>query len=639
MVFLSNRTKHILLAALLGGVAVLFLLAAPPPAAQAAPVSDARFGLTEAYEAPQAAFDSGASWELLTVRWDAIQPGGPSEWKASPELDEWIATARTAGREVVIELVGTPAWATDGRPGVGTPRGLYLSASDPANTWAAFVRQAVNYYGARGVTRFVIWEEPDKPASRPDNRWAGSIDDFYQLVKVAYQVGKGVNPNVIIHLGGVSDYDPAWFGRFLDVALDDVTAAANNYYFDVASVHIYYSPERVGALVSNAYYLMDVRGIPLKEVWVNRMNARPTDDTAAYPTGTQFTIHSRVTQEQQAAFIVQAFAMALDAGASRVAVHRLVDNLAQDNNDAQGLLRVDKTTRPAYQAYQLVTETFSDAVFARHVDDQTYPLIDYVRLTGASRVTHVVWARTQETATLVIPARSSEAELIDLQGNRWPVRPQAGNYRVVVGGAACDDPQEGCLIGGAPWILVERGVPDPLSSAPPAVTVERGGTLPTPDPSLALTATARAVPTSTPEPTETPSPEPSPTLEPSPTSPQATEPPPDTAEPSTEVAEVVPEPPAEQPEPALPVLDRSALRPRGFDAVLPYLLAGLGIGVIAGGVAFYVRGARPAPAAQGTQDAPEEDRPYADESPPDQPPDAQEDPPEDAGEGSDPPDG
>ncbi|NDJ52562.1 MAG: hypothetical protein GYB68_05665, partial [Chloroflexi bacterium] len=124
--------------------------------------------------------------------------------------------------------------------------------------------------------------------------------------------------------------------------------------------------------------------------------------------------------------------------------------------------------------------------FARRVDEQTNPLIEYVRFTFPTKVTHVAWARTAETATLLIPARTSQATLIRLDDTRIVVEPENGTYRLVVGGAECNDPAFGCLIGGEPWLLVEEGVDDPLNQPAPDVTVESGGTLPTPDPAQVL---------------------------------------------------------------------------------------------------------------------------------------------------------
>src|SRR5574341_700736 len=239
--------------------------------------SDPRFGIVNAYEAPDAAIESGASWEEITFRWDELQPSGPADWVPSPAIEAWLGEARAAGREVVGVLVGTPAWATDGAPGTGVPRGLYLSESDAGNTWASFVRQAVSHYSTRGINRWVIWDEQNILPGTVGGTWDGTTADYYQMVKVAYLVARQVNPNALIHVGGMSDNNPGWFGGFLNEVANDPSASANNYYFDVVNVHIFFDPSRVYSLAANPTFLMDQAGIPLKPVWVSHTNARRSE--------------------------------------------------------------------------------------------------------------------------------------------------------------------------------------------------------------------------------------------------------------------------------------------------------------------------------------------------------------------------
>jgi hypothetical protein len=153
----------------------------------------------------------------------------------------------------------------------------------------------------------------------------------------------------------------------------------------------------------------------------------------------------------------------------------------------------------------------------------------------------------------------------------------------------------GCLIGGDPWFLVEDGVQNPLTEAAPKSRVELGGALPTPPPT----------PTFTPSPLP-PTPTPLPTTL-APTQPLAVTIAPGATSPATAVAAAVTAPPtaaapapaATAPPTATPSAEElaRAVRPRGFQAVMPYLLMGLGVLVIGGGAWFFLAGRRPAPAA------------------------------------------
>lgn len=555
--------------------------------------ADPRFGLVNAFRAPDAAYESGASWELLTLRWDQLQPSGPADWAAPPATDQWLSNARAAGREVVAVLIGTPAWATDGNQGTGIPRGLFLPYNDANNLWANFVRQAVSYYGVQGINRWVIWDSPDIPADTPGSQWDGTTEDYYQMVKMAYLVVKGTNPNGMVHLGGASENNPAWFTRFLDVVVNDSTAAANDYYFDVASVHIFFSPDKVYTLTANPTFLMGRYGIPVKPVWINQTNARPGIDPKAYPEDNKFKQHPNITEEQQAAYIVQALALGFAAGAERIAVYQLADDLENDQSQAFGLVRSDKDRRPAFAAYQLAVQQMSGFVLVRRVDEEAQPLIEYVRFTSDKKVVHVAWARTAQNATLIIPSRSQQATLYDMDGNQWWLKPEGQAYRMVVGGAECNDPTTvgGCLIGGMPWILVEDGVANPLDEKAPSVSTEPGGALPTPDPGPFLTATALAMPTATPTATEVPTSEPASTTAPTQAGPAAVEPATTedvaaSGDPTNEAGET-PEP---APAPTPTEAPGTGVRPQGFAAMLPYLLIGLGVVVIGGGVWFFFTG-------------------------------------------------
>jgi hypothetical protein len=343
--------------------------------------------------------------------------------------------------------------------------------------------------------------------------------------------------------------------------------------------------------MQNDFFVMNQKGFPPKEVWINEMNARPAVD-AAYPADQVFRSHSKITQEQQASFIIQGYALAFAANrGARVAVYQLADDFEADKGEAFGLVRKDDSKRPAFRAYQLAAEQFSGFVFARRVEDPTHPLIDYVRLTFQSKVTHIAWALTEQTATLVIPARTTQATLIDRNGNRWTVEAEGGDYRLVVGGADCNDPATGCLIGGAPWMLVEEGIQDAVNAEPPDVTVEQGGTLPTPDPNAALTATAQAAPTATSTlmPSETPSEPPATVAATEEATARVTAKPVTATEESTQIAEITgPQPTEQSSGPKLP--NPNDLRPHGLGAILPFILMGLGALVIGGGVWYFFSG-------------------------------------------------
>ncbi len=118
-----------------------------------------------------------------------------------------------AGREVVGLIVNTPPWALQDGNVPGVPSGLYLRDDDPNNLWATFVRRIVSQYAGR-IDHWIIWNEPDiwEP-SYPGRTWGGDEKDFFQLLRVAYNVIKQTNPNATVHLSAFTYYWDVNYGR------------------------------------------------------------------------------------------------------------------------------------------------------------------------------------------------------------------------------------------------------------------------------------------------------------------------------------------------------------------------------------------------------------------------------------------
>lgn len=420
------------------------------------PLPDPRFGLVEAFWAPQAAAESGAGWERILFLWSQIQPTGPGDWNGFQVPDEPLNQARAAGREVVGVLKSTPAWATDGVPVSGVPRGLNLPPDDPGNLWARFVRRVVSEYAPRGVHRWVIWNEPEIDPGVTGHEWDGSVEEYVRLLGVAYRVAKATDPQATIHLAGMSYWHDAVAGRaqYLDrllTVLDSDPAAAQNHdYFDVVTLHIYFTSDSVFTIVNAMKDILRRHGLD-KPIWINETNAAPDRDPAWPVSRPNF----HVTLEQQSAFLLQAFALGLAAGAERIAVYKLVDTALQPGGEDFGLLRPDRSRRPAFATFQTITRYYAGTQTA--LLEQT-PLVTQVTLDRGKRVTRVLWARTAARVDVRLLAFAPEALLVDENGISRPLVADGGGYTLTLPGASCDPP-DGCIIGGPTFLLVEEAPP------------------------------------------------------------------------------------------------------------------------------------------------------------------------------------
>jgi len=436
---------------------VLIVIVILPTSAQNTdlPNSTNRFGIIEGFWMPELACDLQAGWERIIFDWMQHQPNNADEWHTLNVDDRWLKSASQCNREVVALLKNTPAWATDGTVGVGVPRGLELPIDDPGNVWANFVQKAVDYYASRGVNHFIIWNEPDISSETYGYEFEGELEDYFMMLKVAYQVAKETNPSAMIHLAGttywhdVNEGRTPFMERLVDRILEDPDAEANNYYFDVLSLHIYFRTETVTEIVSIMRDMLDEKGLTEQTIWINETNAAPTDDPEWQVVRPVF----QLDLEQQGAYIVQASALALASGVERLAVYKLFDQALPAGAESFGIT-VPSTglPRPAYHAYQMVVKQFADVTSATLYQTEQVSIVQMQ--VADNHILSVMWARKDSPASIDITATSDKAYQLDTYGNMTLLRPVDEIYTLVLEPARCTE-TDGCFIGGTVKIVMQ----------------------------------------------------------------------------------------------------------------------------------------------------------------------------------------
>jgi hypothetical protein len=453
---------------------------------------DPRFGVIESHEDPSAAGRLGAAWTRVRFQWAEVQPDGPEDWEPPIEDDE-LAAELAAGREVVGLLIGLPEWARDRR---GLPLGLDRPPDDPANRWGVFVHDVVERYAGR-IDRWIIWNEPDiADAGAPGHTWDGSIEEFFQLHRVAYLSATAANPDAAIHLSAFTFFwDPGYFHRFLDILMADPDAATNDYYFDAATAHLYFQPNAVYNILYAFRQVLDDHGLD-KPIWLVETNAPPMDDP--YWEVDNWTL--AVSLNEQAAFVPQAVASALAAGAERIAVYKLKDTEGdrQANPEPFGLIRWDNSRRPAFDTYRVAIRMLAGATTAER---ERWDAVGQIRLDQPGGSTTVLFARLPDPQQARVRAVADTAELVDMWGRSETIEARRGFFDIALPGALCRQTiADYCMIGSTTYYLVQEfTAAQATRNAPPP-------------------ASATPQPTRTPLPPVTPTPttEPSPTVEPSP---------------------------------------------------------------------------------------------------------------------------
>ena len=469
-------------------------------------IPDRRFGVVETYDDPASAAAIGAGWTRVRFPWSDLQPNNDGEWNSTFFADDRLAAELAVGREVVGLIVNTPHWALDDPTVPGVPRGLYLPESDPGNVWATFVRQIVSRYAGR-VDRWIIWNEPDiwDPAY-PGRTWGGTVQEFFQLQRVAYNVAKQTNPQAQVHLSAFTYFWDANYGRtpFFSLLMDEIQkdpqSPSHDYYFDVASANLYFNADNIYDLIVWHHGQMQARGFD-KPIWLTETNAPPSSDPSWPVADPAFPI----SLDEQAAFVPQAFAMALAAGATRVAVYKMIDTPGDRaaNPEPFGLAREDGSRRPAFAAYQVAAGALAGFTGASlDVRDERYTQVTVRR---GEATTTVLWARSPSPVQVQVQAHEPQAILADAFGGRRAIAPRDGAYVVDLPG--CTQPR--CAIGGAPRILIEGAAVSPVAPAPGSSTGQpivqpTGAPTGTPTQQPTATSSPTGAPTHTPSPTRTP---------------------------------------------------------------------------------------------------------------------------------------
>lgn len=462
---MNDQVNQVHLRSVFGFITGLFLACVAPISAHAQ-APDPRFGIVEAFVNPAAATEAGAGYTRIVLRWDVIQPASRDDWKPANVPDPLIAAELAADRQVVAVLIGTPAWAAV-NPADGA------RAVPDMDAWAAFTRRMAQHYRGR-IGHWIIWNEPDVwEADHPGQTWTGTVEEYAHLLKTAYLAFKDVDPAQQVHIAGLTYFwdwahgRTRYLDRLLDVLVADRDAAAHGFYFDAVIYHLYFNPSQTPQVLAEAQAALRRRGIAGKELWINETNAPPSDDPQEPPWSPP---RFKITQDEQAAFVIQEFALAFAAGADRVSVYKLRNTPDHPESiEPYGLLRGDDSPRPAFTAYKTATTYLRDFETVRR---ERRGEVEAVTFERGERTTTVLWTIGPRPARVAVRAIAAEALLVNERGEAQPLRATNGAYLIDLPAAACSNTP--CIIGGAPRLLVEaaaaRGRAALLLSPPPVPT-------------------------------------------------------------------------------------------------------------------------------------------------------------------------
>ncbi|MFN0070970.1 MAG: hypothetical protein ACKVVP_05710 [Chloroflexota bacterium] len=481
------------------GLLLCFLVSSYPAAAQST-ARDGRFGAVQAINSPDKAAQAGVAWERIMFPWAEIQPGSPDESKPGYYTDERIAAQAKRGVTLVGVIVYTPTWAAEdpSKGWAAVPKGIDRPHTDAQNTFARFVnRLAAKYKGT--VDQWIIWNEPDliDLESKVSPTWSGTEQQFWNLQKSGYLAIKQANPQAKVLLPGFSHWHAKEAGlqpylkRLLDIGAADTTAPRNNWYFDGVPTHAYANPLNSFALPTVYRRMLAERGLQDKGIWIIESNAVPWDD----PIGQLPREPWRASMDEQSSYVIQAFALGVAADIERMSIYKMRDEFVEDGQYF-GLIREDGSARPAFTALQTAIANFAgtkkatytwngsanppskaeiDALLETREKHFQYiwpGQVSQVALERDGQRVTVIWNVSRRPLVGVVTAGANEATLLDAYGRAAPIRAQDGAYRVYLSSARANtEPRDPSLllVGGRPWIIVEKIATNARASQPPRI--------------------------------------------------------------------------------------------------------------------------------------------------------------------------
>jgi len=448
--------------------------------------------------------DIGVHHDRIDFRWDVISNVGVGY----EPYDSVVNDAAAYGIEIIAILMATPSELRN--PGCDTgsalsempagasaarPQGWYfpdegidqvsaLQRSDPGacppanlyndwspgnfngNVWAEWVYNTVMHFKGR-ISVWEIWNEPEW-----DYFWLGSDAEYAQLLKVGYQAVKAADPNATVLFGGLHYWaDRTFYERVLDILNDDQQAAADNYYFDAMSVHLYSRSSTIYDVVNDIRAKMQLY-VSDHPIWLTETGV-PVDD-GQFPVRPPY----NVTESEQAAYLLQSYANARAARVERYHWFRVHD---ADMVEHFGLMRDDTYLRPSYVAYQVATTYLLSPTM---VTNWNYASgVRRVSLWGTpwGKVS-VLWNTKPDTQQFQYAASLPTATLVDRRGHAQTITASGGVFDVTLPGATAyiTDQATGerdYFIGGDPYLVIEDDTTPPTVSLNPLLATTYSRTI------------------------------------------------------------------------------------------------------------------------------------------------------------------
>ncbi len=413
---------------------------------------DYRFGVVDAPKALSAALKLGVGWTRVPFFWNDLEPA-PGQWNPfyTSHDQSFLALAKYGvALTGVVETV--PAWASvnPAQAPNGVPKGLNLPWNNPGNLWGQFMYHLARHYAGL-INTWIIGNEISITQG-PYHTWDGTVAQFAQMIRVAYEAAKAANPAAAIQAPGA----PYWYtyGKTTDQLLTDLSrlpgASHHHDFLSGLNLHLYNTLQFNPYIYGRYRAMLDAHGLGSLPIWLSEANASPAVGG-----------HAGVTLDQQVAFLVEDLAESF-AYSTRVEVYQMQDPASLAGPEGPtGLLTASGTPRPAYTAYQTLIRELSGATFLHqqlHAFKGYSPSTPAIVTFGApGRLIQVVWDQGFAPTKVTVPAYGSSVQVISALGHAETVPVRGGTVSLTLPPATDHNPQNvhDAAIGGLPVYVVQ----------------------------------------------------------------------------------------------------------------------------------------------------------------------------------------
>jgi hypothetical protein len=353
-----------------------------------------------------------SEWVTTFLQWSKIEgTENTYDWSS---FDAKAQNAQAAGMDVFVLFSGNPSWAAalPGGPVTDT-QDLVEFATDMAERYDC--DGIDDAPGAPCVHTWSFYAEPDNGdldrARKGKGYWGHNGAGYAEMLSQVSPAIHRANPRARVLIGGLAyDYFEEDGGPFVRSFLTETLEAGAGAYIDAVAFHFYPISEARWPTIREK--TAEIKGI---------MARHGVDDLPLIcpEMGYWSSPKHGSSENEQAMRLVQMYVRGLSTGMQPLSWYKVFDDAVpwseQDHSagETAGLFRVDGTAKPAYYAYQRMTEELAQARYVRALDEESVE--GYVFKTADGREKTVVWATVSSGTEVVFPY--SCLRLVDTHGS------------------------------------------------------------------------------------------------------------------------------------------------------------------------------------------------------------------------------